>query len=136
MTTHKEEVESIRNGAPVETPHSTGQLLAGEALIESKVARSVKELAGFKPLTSWVLVRIATQEKSAGGILLPENRRERPVMGVVAAIGPDVVDIAVGERVLFGKYAGVEVEMPDGERLTDHRVLRSVECYGKWPVAS
>jgi chaperonin GroES len=127
VTTHKEEVESIRNGTPV---------LAGEALVNEKLARSIAILKDFRPLRSWVLVRIDTHEKSAGGIYLPENKKERPVQGTVVAIGPEVGDIAVGERVLFGKYAGVEVEMPDGERLTDHRVLRDVECYGKWPAAA
>ena len=119
MTTHREEVASI---------------LAGEKLVNDRLARSIELLKGFVPKWGFVLVRIDKATESAGGIVLPEHTKERPVIGTVVAVGPDAKQVSVGERVLFGKYAGVEVEMPDGERLTDHRVLRDVECYGGWGV--
>jgi chaperonin GroES len=123
MTTHADEVKSILNN------FSPGVV---ETRVNEKVAHEIELLKGFKPKSAWVLVRIDVAEMSSGGIVLPENRRERPVIGTVVAIGPIAREVEVGERVLFGKYAGVEVTMPDGDRLTDHRVLRDVEIYGGW----
>jgi chaperonin GroES len=121
--TYRDEIASIKNAM---------KPLPIEVMLDTKLAHSIELLKGFKPKRGWVLVRIDTAETSQGGIFLPENRKERPVIGTVVAVGPLVTDVVEGERVLFGKYAGVEVEMPDGEKLTDHRVLRDVECYGGW----
>lgn len=128
MTTHKEEVASI-------TSDMAAPFNPIEQKVNAAVAKTISDLQGFLPLAAWVLVRIDTVEVSAGGILLPENTKNRPVIGTVVATGPDASPkIRVGDRVLFGKYAGVELEMPDGQKLKEHRVLRDVECYGRWPA--
>jgi chaperonin GroES len=68
-------------------------------------------------------VKIVKEEKSAGGILLPDTAQEKPQTGEVIAVGPgktldngskQLVDVKVGEKVLFAKYSGTEVKL-DGE---------------------
>ncbi len=91
----------------------------------------------FEPLSDRILVKRATpKEISRGGIIIPENAKERPVEGEVLAVGSgrrnDVGDliavhVAVGDRVLFGKYAGTEVQV-DGEEYT---VLREDDVLGR-----
>lgn len=73
----------------------------------------------LKPLHDRIIVEAAAQEeKSAGGILLPDTAKEKPLKGVVLAVGPGKtldngkvtpVDVAVGDTVLYGKYSGTEV---------------------------
>src|SRR5512138_1336170 len=80
----------------------------------------------FPPLHDRVLVRrIEAEEKSAGGIIIPDTAKEKPSQGEVIAVGPGgrdeagkliPIDIKVGDRVLFGKWSGTEVKM-DGEEL-------------------
>ncbi len=80
----------------------------------------------FRPLHDRVLVRrIEAEEKSAGGIIIPDTAKEKPSQGEVIAVGPGgrdeagkliPIDIKVGDRVLFGKWSGTEVKM-DGEEL-------------------
>ena len=80
----------------------------------------------FRPLHDRVLVRRVTpQEKSAGGIIIPDTVKEKPMEGEVVAVGAGardergtVVPLAVhaGDRVLFGKWSGTEVKL-DGEDL-------------------
>jgi chaperonin GroES len=80
----------------------------------------------IKPLHDRVVVRRVEEEKvSAGGIVLPDSAKEKPAEGEVVAVGPgktadngQVVAMAVkvGDKVLFGKYAGQEVKV-DGEEL-------------------
>src|SRR5580658_9188817 len=81
---------------------------------------------GFRPLHDRVLVRrIEAEEKSAGGIIIPDTAKEKPSQGEVIAVGPGgrdeagkliPIDIKVGDRVLFGKWSGTEVKM-DGQEL-------------------
>jgi chaperonin GroES len=77
----------------------------------------------IRPLGDRVVVKIVKEEKSAGGILLPDTAQEKPQTGEVIAVGPgktldngskQPVDVAVGEKVLFAKYSGTEVKL-DGE---------------------
>jgi len=77
----------------------------------------------IRPLADRVVVKIVKEEKSSGGILLPENAQEKPQTGEVIAVGPgktldngtkQPVDVTVGEKVLFAKYSGTEVKL-DGE---------------------
>ena len=78
----------------------------------------------FRPLHDRVLVRrIEAEEKSAGGIIIPDTAKEKPSQGEVVAVGPGgrdeagkliPIDIKVGDRILFGKWSGTEVKM-DGE---------------------
>jgi chaperonin GroES len=80
----------------------------------------------FRPLHDRVVVkRIAAEEKSRGGIIIPDTAKEKPQEGEVIAVGPGgrdeagkliPIDIKVGDRVLFGKWSGTEVRL-DGEEL-------------------
>lgn len=79
----------------------------------------------FKPLHDRILVeRVAEEEKSAGGILIPDNAREKPQQGLVEAIGPGAVldngkvremSVKKGDRILFGKYSGSELKLEGKE---------------------
>ena len=80
----------------------------------------------FRPLHDRVVVkRIDAEEKSAGGIIIPDTAKEKPSPGEVMAVGPGgrddagkliPIDVRVGDRVLFGKWGGTEVKI-DGEEL-------------------
>src|ERR1700704_5902851 len=80
----------------------------------------------FRPLHDRVVVkRIEAEAKSAGGIIIPDTVKEKPSQGEILAIGPGgrdeagkliPIDLAVGDRVLFGKWSGTEVKI-DGEDL-------------------
>jgi chaperonin GroES len=67
----------------------------------------------FRPLHDRVVVRrLEEEEKSTGGIIIPDTAKEKPSQGEVLAVGPG----ARGDRILFGKWSGTEVKM-DGEEL-------------------
>ena len=78
----------------------------------------------FRPLQDRVLIRSVEQEnKTAGGILIPDTAKEKPTEGEVIAVGPGAraedgrvhpLDVKVGDRVLFGKWSGTEIKV-DGE---------------------
>jgi len=80
----------------------------------------------FRPLHDRVLIRrIESEEKTSGGIIIPDTAQEKPSEGEVIAIGPGgrdesgklvPIDIKAGDRVLFGKWSGTEVKV-DGEDL-------------------
>ncbi len=80
----------------------------------------------FRPLHDRVVVRrIEAEEKSAGGIIIPDTAKEKPQQGEVLAVGPGTrdeqgkiipLDVKVGDVVLFGKWSGTEVKI-DGEEL-------------------
>ena len=80
----------------------------------------------FRPLHDRVLVRrIEAEEKTAGGIIIPDNAKEKPSEGEIVAVGDGTrdddgdripLDVKVGDRVLFGKWSGTEVKV-DGEDL-------------------
>ena len=80
----------------------------------------------FKPLHDHVLVRrIEQQEKTAGGIIIPDTAQEKPMEGEVVAIGSGTraedgtvtpLDVKPGDRILFGKWSGSEVKI-DGEEM-------------------
>jgi chaperonin GroES len=80
----------------------------------------------FRPLHDRVVVRrIDEDEKTAGGIIIPDTAKEKPMEGEVRAVGPGArdeqgktvpLDVKVGDRVLFGKWSGTEVKI-DGEDL-------------------
>ena len=90
----------------------------------------------FRPLHDRVLVRrIEQQEKTAGGIIIPDTAKEKPQEGEVIAAGAGVktedgkllpLDVKAGDRILFGKYAGTEVKL-DGE---EHLILREDDILG------
>ena len=80
----------------------------------------------FRPLHDRVVVRrIEAEEKSTGGIIIPDTAKEKPSQGQVIAVGPGgrdesgkliPIDLNEGDRVLFGKWSGTEVKI-DGEEL-------------------
>ena len=80
----------------------------------------------FRPLHDRIVVkRIAAEEKTKGGIIIPDTVQEKPMEGEVVAAGPGArnelgaimaLDVKAGDRVLFGKWSGTEVKL-DGEEL-------------------
>ena len=80
----------------------------------------------FRPLHDRVVVRrVDSEEKTAGGIIIPDTAKEKPSEGVIEAVGPGArdesgklvpLDVKKGDRVLFGKWSGTEVKI-DGEEL-------------------
>ena len=90
----------------------------------------------FRPLHDRVVVkRIGAEERSAGGIIIPDTAKEKPLEGLVVAVGNGKVledgkvrplEIKPGDRVLFVKYAGNEIKI-DGE---EHLMLREEDVLG------
>ncbi len=79
----------------------------------------------FRPLHDRVVRRITAEEKTAGGIIIPDTAKEKPMEGEVIAVGPgardeqgqiQTLDVKTGDRVLFGRWSGTEVKL-DGEEL-------------------
>ena len=81
---------------------------------------------GFRPLHDRVVVRrLDSEEKTKGGIIIPDTAKEKPSEGVIVSVGPgardeagkiNALDVKAGDRVLFGKWSGTEVKL-DGEDL-------------------
>jgi chaperonin GroES len=81
----------------------------------------------FRPLHDRVVVkRIEAEEKSAGGIIIPDTAKEKPQQGEVVSVGPGgrdesgkliPIDVKPGDRVLFGKWSGTEVKLDGVEYL-------------------
>lgn len=74
----------------------------------------------IKPLADRVLIKpIAAEEKTVGGIIIPDTAKEKPLQGKVVAVGNGTKEeemvIAVGDQVLYGKYSGTELEF-EGEK--------------------
>ena len=93
-------------------------------------------MAGFRPLHDRVLVkRVEAEEKTPGGIIIPDTAKEKPVEGEVLAVGPGArdetgavrpLDVKVGDHVLFGKWAGTEVIIDGQDRL----ILKEADILG------
>jgi chaperonin GroES len=81
---------------------------------------------GFRPLHDRVLIRrVEGEEKTKGGILIPDTAQEKPMEGDIVAVGPGArgedgkihpLDVKAGDRVLFGKWSGTEIKL-EGEEL-------------------
>ncbi|MFZ4639399.1 MAG: co-chaperone GroES [Nodosilinea sp.] len=81
--------------------------------------------ASLKPLADRVLIKVsASEETTAGGILLPDTAKEKPQVGEITAVGPGKVDekgnrqsmeVKIGDKVLYSKYAGTEVKVAGEE---------------------
>jgi chaperonin GroES len=90
----------------------------------------------IRPLQDRVIVqRIAEEEKSKGGIIIPDTAKEKPQEGKVVAVGKGKIneggksvplDVKVNDRVLFGKYSGTEINI-DGE---EHLIMREEDIFG------
>ena len=83
-------------------------------------------MAKFRPLHDRVVVkRLTGEEKTAGGIIIPDTAKEKPMEGEIVAVGAGArnetgaivaLDVKAGDRILFGKWSGTEVKI-DGEEL-------------------
>ena len=90
----------------------------------------------IKPLGDRVVIKPAPQEeKTKGGIILPDTAKEKPVVGEVIAAGPGrrldygkmiTLDLKVGDKVLYGKYSGTEVTLEGREYL----IMRESDIFG------
>lgn len=88
-----------------------------------------------KPLADRVVIKpAAAEEKTKGGIILPDTAKEKPVIGEVIAVGPGKVaddgtkitpEVKIGDKVLYGKYSGTEVTI-DG---TDYLIMREADIF-------
>lgn len=89
-----------------------------------------------RPLNDRILVkRVAEEEKTAGGLFIPDSAKEKPARGLVIAVGNGKLDesgkrialeVKAGDTVLFGKYAGSEIKL-DGE---EHMIMREDDILG------
>ena len=80
---------------------------------------------GFRPLHDRVLVRrVEAEEKTLGGIIIPDTAQEKPMEGEIVAVGPGArgedgslqpLDVKAGDRVLFGKWSGTEIKLDNEE---------------------
>jgi chaperonin GroES len=90
----------------------------------------------FRPLHDRVVVRrLEAEEKTAGGIIIPDTAKEKPMEGEVIAVGPGArdeagklvpLDVKDGDRILFGKWSGTEVKL-DGEELV---IMKETDIMG------
>ncbi len=90
----------------------------------------------IRPLNDRILVkRLEEEEKTAGGIIIPDSAKEKPAEGEVVAVGPGKMndggerapmDVKVGDRVLFSKYGGTDVKL-DGD---DYLIMREDDILG------
>lgn len=84
----------------------------------------------IKPLSDRVLVKSAeAEEKTATGIIIPDTAKEKPMEGTVIAVGPGKKDepmtVKVGDKVLYGKYSGTEINVGDEKYL----IMRESDIY-------
>ena len=103
---------------------------------------------GFRPLHDRVVVRrLDSEEKSAGGIIIPDTAQEKPMQGEVIAVGPGKreddgsitpLDVQKGDRVLFGKWSGTEVKIDGVELLimTETDIMGIIEGPAKLKQAA
>jgi chaperonin GroES len=93
-------------------------------------------MSHFRPLHDRILVkRIEAEEKTPGGIIIPDTAKEKPIEGEVLAVGPGArddtgtvqpLDVRVGDRVLFGKWSGTEVIIEGEDRL----IMKESDVFG------
>jgi chaperonin GroES len=120
-----------------------GAYVAGpnDGVLEPRVPASIASIKGdsnmtIRPLQDRLIIRrVKEEEKSKGGIIIPDTAKEKPTEGEVMAVGNGKVlengtvcalDVKVGDRVLFGKYDGNEVKL-DGE---DRLIIRESDVLG------
>jgi chaperonin GroES len=85
----------------------------------------------LKPLADRVLIEAAPAEtKTASGIIIPDTAKEKPLQGVVIAVGPGKVDepmtVKVNDKVLYGQYSGQEIKL-DGK---NYLIMKEADIYG------
>jgi chaperonin GroES len=90
----------------------------------------------IRPLQDRVIIkRVEEEEKTKGGIIIPDSAKEKPIEGEIIAVGDGKVNdkgelvkltVKVGDRILFGKYSGTEIKINDEE----HLIMREDEILG------
>ena len=85
----------------------------------------------FKPLADRVIVEPApAEQKTTSGIIIPDTAKEKPLKGIVVAVGPGKNDesmtVKVGYAVLYGQYSGTELKLENGEYL----IMKESDIYG------
>lgn len=90
----------------------------------------------IRPLQDRILVkRVEAEQRTKGGIIIPESAKEKPIEGEVVAVGNGkvgddgklrAVDVKVGDKILFGKYSGTEVKIDD----VQHLIIREEDILG------
>ena len=88
--------------------------------VQETLKNKIDTIMNIKPLADRVLILpMAAEEKTIGGIIIPDTAKEKPLQGKVVAVGNGTKDeemiIAVGDQVLYGKYSGTELEF-EGEK--------------------
>ena len=94
-------------------------------------------MSKFKPLGDRVLVEPVQEDeqKTAGGIIIPDSAKEKPMVGTIVAVGPGArkedgeripMELNVGDKVLYGKYTGTDVKIDGKEQL----IMRESDVYG------
>jgi chaperonin GroES len=106
-------------------PFVASRLAAVIAITSAQGAQGVLSMS-FRPLHDRVLIRrVEGEEKTPGGIIIPDTAQEKPMEGDIIAAGPGArgedgkihpLDVKAGDRVLFGKWSGTEIKI-DGEEL-------------------
>lgn len=96
-------------------------------------------MKSLKPLADRVVIKpSAAEEKTKGGIIVPDTAKEKPVWGEVVAVGPGrttdegkavAMEVKVGDKVLYGKYSGTEITI-DGEELL---IMRESDIFALMP---
>ena len=96
----------------------------------------------FRPLHDRVVVkRVDAEEKTAGGIIIPDSAKEKPSQGEIVAVGPGArdeagklvpLDVKAGDRVLFGKWSGTEVKL-DG---VEYLIMKEADILGVLAVTA
>lgn len=84
----------------------------------------------IKPLADRVIIEAASaEEKTAGGIIIPDTAKEKPQKGVIVAVGPGTADekmtVKVGDSVLYGKYSGTEISYEGA----DYLIMKESDIY-------
>jgi len=102
----------------------------------NKKAKEKETFMKIRPLQDRILVRrVQEEEKTKGGIIIPDSAKEKPIEGEIVAVGSGKVlengkvralDVKAGDRILFGKYAGNEIQVEGVE----HLILREDEILG------
>jgi chaperonin GroES len=99
-------------------PPKSGEIISTNSKINSTMAKKLS----VTPLHDRVIVKPApAEEKTAGGIIIPDTAKEKPQRGVVIAAGPGKKDepmsVKAGDTVLYGKYAGTEIQIDSDDLL-------------------
>ena len=89
----------------------------------------------IRPLADRVLIKpAAAEEKTLGGIIIPDSAKEKPLKGEIVAVGNGTKDeemvVKVGDNVLYGKYAGTEIEL-DGEK---YLIMRQADVFSYYLI--